>query len=172
MFTDASATREWLQQTCKPNGSMTSEWAVSFWRTVAWHVNEVNAFLFQVGTCSSHIRLWITDECGVDKSVNTSAVHVCAFYETRTLCKNAKCDAYNVFCGTVTISVATAGDFSQDLGFSCFIWVSGVFIENLVFLLLWSNFRNVSCITVFSIHEYNTFTGVMCRVSRVEQGKA
>ena len=39
MFTNASATREWLQQTCKPNGSMTSEWAVSFWRTVAWHVN-------------------------------------------------------------------------------------------------------------------------------------
>jgi len=36
-----SATREWLQQTCKPNGSMTSEWAVSFWRTVAWHVNVV-----------------------------------------------------------------------------------------------------------------------------------
>jgi len=76
----------------------------------------------------------ITAEFGVDKSVNTSAVHVCTFYETRPLCKNAKCDAYTLFCGTVTISVATAGDFSQDLGFSCFIWVSGVFIENLWFV--------------------------------------
>jgi len=40
MFTDASATREWLQ-TCKPSGTMTSERAVLFWRTVAWHVNVV-----------------------------------------------------------------------------------------------------------------------------------
>jgi len=29
------------------------------------------------------------------------------------------------------ISVATAGFFSLDLGFFCFIWGSGVFIENL-----------------------------------------
>ena len=35
---------------------------------------------------------------------------------------------------TVTISVATAGDFSLDLGFSCFIWVSGFLIENLGFV--------------------------------------
>jgi len=32
---------------------------------------------------------------------------------------------------TVTISVSTAGDFSLDLGFFCFIWGSGVIIENL-----------------------------------------
>jgi len=31
---------------------------------------------------------------------------------------------------TVTTSVTTAGDFSLDLGFSCFIWGSAVFIEN------------------------------------------
>jgi len=73
---------------------------------------------------------------------------------------------------TVTISVATAGYFSLDLGFSSFIWVSGVFIENLGFVWLWSNFRNVSCITVFSIQDYSRFIGVMCRVSTVEKGKA
>ena len=44
MFTDASASCEWLQ-TCKPNGTMTSERAVSFWRTVAWHVNVVIEYL-------------------------------------------------------------------------------------------------------------------------------
>ena len=31
-----------LLQTCKPNRTLTSERAVSFWRTVAWHVNVVN----------------------------------------------------------------------------------------------------------------------------------
>ena len=36
----------------------------------------------------------------MDKSVNTSAAHVCAFCETKCLCKNAKCDAYALFCGT------------------------------------------------------------------------
>jgi len=59
-----------------------------------------NAFLFQVGTCSSHIRLWnygITAECGVDKSVNTSAVHVWTSCETKSKCKNAKCDACTFF---------------------------------------------------------------------------
>jgi len=34
---------------------------------------------------------------------------------------------------TVKISVATAGDFSIDLVFFCFIWGFGVFIENLFF---------------------------------------
>jgi len=68
----------------------------------------------------------------VDKSGNTSAAQVCTFCETRSLRKNAKCDAYTLFVAqTVTVSVATAGDFSLDLGFSCFIWGSGVFIENL-----------------------------------------
>jgi len=50
--------------------------------------------------------------------------------------------------------------FSLDLEFFCFIWGSGVFIENL-FFLLWSNFRNVCCITVFSIQEYSSFTGAI-----------
>jgi len=36
----------------------------------------------------------ITAECGVKKSVNTSAVHICCVQ------KNAKCDAYGLFCGT------------------------------------------------------------------------
>jgi len=35
----------------------------------------------------------ITAECGVDKSINTSAEHLCAFCDTKALCKNAKCDA-------------------------------------------------------------------------------
>ena len=110
----------------------------------------------------------ITAECGVNKLVKTTAAHVC---ETKSLCKNAKCDAQptDVFVAqTVTISVATAGDFSQDLGFSCFIWGSAVFIENLGFVRLWSNFRNVCCITAFSIQGYSSFKGVMCRVSTVE----
>ena len=43
--------------------------------------------------------------------------------------------------------------FSLDLVFFCCIWGSNVFIENL-FFLLWSSFRNVCCVTVFSIREY------------------
>jgi len=58
---------------------------------------------------------------------------------------------------TVTISVATAGDFSLDLGFSYFIWGPGVFIENQGSVWFWSNFRNAYCITVFSIQEYSSF---------------
>jgi len=46
----------------------------------------------------------VSSDCGitadVDKSVNTSAAHDCAFCETKSLCKNAKCDAYKLFCGT------------------------------------------------------------------------
>ena len=128
-------------------------------------------FCFKLGLVLITSDCGITAECGVDKSVNTSAVHVCTFYETRPLCKNAKCDAYTVFVAqTFTICVATAGDFSLDLGFSCFIWCSGVFIENLGIVSLWSNFTNVCCITVFSNQDYSSFIGVMCRVSTVEQG--
>jgi len=36
-------------------------------------------------------------ECGVNKSVNTSTVYICTFGETKSLCKNAKCDAYGIF---------------------------------------------------------------------------
>jgi len=50
--------------------------------------------------------------------------------------------------------------FPLDLGFFCFIWGSVFFIENLSFFWLWSNFRNVCCITVFSFQEYSNFTGV------------
>jgi len=121
----------------------------------------------------------VTSDCGLLTSVvltsqSTPAQCMFAHFTRLGLCAKTQSVTLTTFSvvQTVTISVATAGDFSQDLGFSCFIWVSGVFIENLVFPLLWSNFRNVSCITVFSIHEYNSFTGVMCRVSTVEQGKA
>jgi len=72
-----------------------------------------------------------TAECGVDKSVDTNAAHVC---ETKSLCNNTKCDAYFFVTQTVTISVTTAWDFSLDLGFSCFNWGSAVFIENLGFV--------------------------------------
>ena len=43
----------------------------------------------------------VSSDCGitadVDKSVNTIAAHDCAFCETKSLCKNAKCDAYGIF---------------------------------------------------------------------------
>ena len=42
----------------------------------------------------------ITADCSVNKSVNTTAGRICAFFETKSLCKNAKCDAYGRFCGT------------------------------------------------------------------------
>ena len=38
----------------------------------------------------------ITAECSVNKSVKTTAAHICAFCETETLWKNAKCDAYGL----------------------------------------------------------------------------
>jgi len=128
-------------------------------------------FCFKLGLVLVTSNCGITAECGVDKSVNTSAAHVYAICENKPLCKNAKFDAYTIFCvfcaQTVTISVATAGDFSLDLGFFCFIWDSVVFIENLGFISLWSNFRNACCITVFSIQEYSNFIGIMCAVSTV-----
>jgi len=50
------------------------------------------------------------------------------------------------------------------LVFLHWIWgfsvISGVLIENL-FFLLWSNFINECRITVFSIQEYSSFTGVI-----------
>ena len=67
---------------------------------------------------------------------------------------------------TVTISIATTGDFSLDLEFSCFIWGSWVFIENPGFVWLWSNFRNAYCVTAFSIQEYISFIGESVQLSR------
>jgi len=37
---------------------------------------------------------------------------------------------------TITISIATGGDFSLDLGFSCFIWDSGLLLKIWVCLIL------------------------------------
>jgi len=100
----------------------------------------------------------ITAECGVDKSVNTSAAHVCAFTRLSPYAKTQSVTLTNFFVTqTVTTSVATAVDFSLDLGFSCFIWGSWIFNENLRFVWFWSNFRNVCCITVFTIQEYSSF---------------
>jgi len=77
-------------------------------------------FYFKVGLVLVTSGCGITAESGMDKSVNTTTAHVC---ETKSLCKNAKCDAYTLFVAqTVTIIVATAGDFSLDRGFSYFIW--------------------------------------------------
>jgi len=42
----------------------------------------------------------IIAECSVNKSVNTTAAHICAFCETKSLCKNAKCDACGLFHDT------------------------------------------------------------------------
>jgi len=42
----------------------------------------------------------ITAECSVNKSVNTTAAHIYAFCDTKSLCKNSKCDAYGLFRGT------------------------------------------------------------------------
>jgi len=45
----------------------------------------------------------ITAECCVNKLVNTTAAHICTFCETKSLCKNAKCDANGLFVAhTVT----------------------------------------------------------------------
>ena len=46
----------------------------------------------------------ITAECSVNNSVNTAAAYICTFCETKSLCKNAKCDAYGLFVAqTVTV---------------------------------------------------------------------
>ena len=42
----------------------------------------------------------ITAECSVNKSVNTTAPHICSFCETKSLCTNAKFDAFGISYGT------------------------------------------------------------------------
>jgi len=59
-------------------------------------------FYFMLGLVLVTSDCGITAECGVNKSVNTRAAHICAFCETWSLCQNAKCDAYGLFCGTNT----------------------------------------------------------------------
>ena len=36
----------------------------------------------------------------MNKSAKTTAAHICAFYKTKSLCKNAKCDTFGHFPGT------------------------------------------------------------------------
>ena len=57
-------------------------------------------FYFMLGLVLVTSDSGITAECAVNMPVNTSTAHICAFCETRSLCKNAKCDAYGLFCGT------------------------------------------------------------------------
>jgi len=73
-------------------------------------------------------------------------------------------DLANVLYERVAISVATARVFSLDLKFYCFIGVLG-FLLKICFFSLWSNFIDVCCITVSSIQEYSSFTGVICAES-------
>jgi len=47
-------------------------------------------FYFKLGLVLVTSDCGITAECDVDKSVNTSPAHICAFYETKSLCKNAE----------------------------------------------------------------------------------
>ena len=54
---------------------------------------------------------------------------------------------------------------SLDLGFFCFIWGCGVFVENLGFFDSGQIFVNVCGITVFSIQEYSSLSGVICAES-------
>jgi len=63
-------------------------------------------------------------------------------------------------------SVATAVFFSLDLGFSVLSGVLGFLLKTGAFRL-WSNFRNVCRITVFSIQEYSNFIGIICAESSV-----
>ena len=55
--------------------------------------------------------------------------------------------------------------FTRSGVFLFYLWF-WVFYRKSEFFLLWSNFRNVCCITVFSIQGYSSFTCVMGRVSR------
>ena len=50
--------------------------------------------------CGPALDCGNTAECSVNMSVNTTAAHNCAFCETKSLGKNAKCGAYGLFCGT------------------------------------------------------------------------
>jgi len=64
---------------------------------------------------------------------------------------------------TTTMQCCHCKFFSLDLGFFCFIWSSGFcgFYWKSGFFWLWSNFKNVCCITVFSIQECSSFTGAI-----------
>ena len=57
-------------------------------------------FYFMLGLVLVTSDCGITAECSVNKSVNTTAAHICAFCDTKSLCKNAKCEAYALFRGT------------------------------------------------------------------------
>ena len=61
-------------------------------------------FYFLLGLVLVISDCGITAECSVNKSVNTCAAHICAFCETKSLCKNAKCDAYGLFRGTNSLN--------------------------------------------------------------------
>jgi len=104
-------------------------------------------FCFKLGLVLVKSDCGMTAKCDEDKSVNTSTMYVCAFCETKSLCKNAKCDAYILFWGTNSHNEhCQCCFFSLDLGFYLEFWI---FCWRSAFLL-WSNCRNVCCITAFS----------------------
>ena len=57
-------------------------------------------FCFKLGLVLVTSDCGITADCYVDRSVNTNTAHACAFYETKTVCKNAKFHAYTLFFST------------------------------------------------------------------------
>jgi len=83
----------------------------------------------------------VKSDCGITASVvwtsqSTSAQCIFAHFEKLSACEKAQSVAltHTFLALKVTISVATVGDISLDLGFSCFICGSGVFIQNLGFV--------------------------------------
>jgi len=73
-------------------------------RSVPPGIEVTMRYYFMLGLVLVTSDCGITAECGLNKSVNTSAAHICAFCETKSLCKNAKCDAYRLFCGTNSLN--------------------------------------------------------------------
>jgi len=90
--------------------------------------------MFQVGTCSSHIRLELLPGV-VWTSQSTPAQ--CMFVHSARLSPCAKTQSVTFTHFFVTISVATAGDFSLDL----FFFDSGQILEMCV-VLLYFLFKN------------------------------
>jgi len=115
-------------------------------------INFIMRFCFKLGLVLVTPDCGIAAECGVAKSVNISAVHVCAFCETKSVCKNAKCDAYTLFCGTNSHNQCChCWDFSLDLEFSCFIWGSGFLLK------IWGFFDSGQILEMYVVLLYFPF---------------
>jgi len=62
-------------------------------------------FYFILGLVLVTSDCGITAERSVDKLVNTSAAHIWAFCDTKSLSKNAKCDTYALFFVAQTVTI-------------------------------------------------------------------